>query len=95
MIAPMIFITFVENAFKHGISYLGNSFIQMLLKIDVQQIDFSVENSFIESLQEKGKESGHGLEITRKRLELLYPGKHQLHWRHDANKYFVRLIIRF
>jgi LytS/YehU family sensor histidine kinase len=84
----------VENAFKHGISYLGNSFINILLKIDDKQIEFAVENSLSGQTKKTGKESGLGLENTRKRLELLYPGKHQLESAYNLNKYFVKLIIR-
>lgn len=94
MIAPMILITFVENAFKHGISYLGKSFINILLKIDDKQIEFRVENSLPGQSKDSSIATGHGLENTRKRLALLYPGKHKLESGVNPDKYYVRLIIQ-
>lgn len=93
MLAPMVLITFVENAFKHGISYLGKSFINIFLRIDDKQIEFTVENSLSGQSKDSSKESGHGLENTRKRLALLYPGKHILESVVNGDKYYVRLII--
>lgn len=76
LIAPLLLIVFIENAFKHGIEPAEeNAFLNIALKTTGKQLFFSCENSFE---KENEKESGIGLNNLRKRLELLYPGKHRL-----------------
>jgi two-component system, LytTR family, sensor kinase len=77
MIAPMLFIPFIENAFKHASLKQENSEIDIFFKIMSQNIEFKCRNSFSDSIK-KDKTSGIGLELIKKRLELLYPGKYQL-----------------
>jgi hypothetical protein len=93
-IPPMIFIAFIENAFKHGISYKSPSFIDISLKSTETRIEFSCTNS---CSPEKGTNSvsgpGIGLENIRKRLNLLYPGRHTLKISEDNESYNVQLII--
>jgi hypothetical protein len=93
-IAPMLLITFVENAIKHGISYMSASFIHINLTISNSKIDFVITNSLAERPIEDYAESGHGLENVRKRLELLYKGNHILEIRKESDSYFVRLVIK-
>jgi len=70
-IPSLLFISLVENAFKHGISYREESFIQIELKTGNKALEFSVENSL--HLREVNKDSGGlGLKNLRKRLELLF-----------------------
>ena len=77
MVAPLLFIPFVENAFKHSqIENLRNGFIKVSLKTQGNQIEFSVVNSLPESSFTKDKVGGVGLENIKKRLELLYPEGH-------------------
>jgi LytS/YehU family sensor histidine kinase len=79
MVAPMIFVPFIENAFKHsGIEKGGDSFVNISIKSIENNIEFSVENSLpIEPLiiDEHG---GIGLQNVQKRLDILYPNQHQL-----------------
>ncbi len=79
LIAPMLMIPFVENAFKHGINFKDSSIIKIELKISYNQLIFSVFNSNykVDNELEKGK-SGIGLENMKRRLELLYPNGHAL-----------------
>jgi len=76
---PLLFIPFIENAFKHGVSYQGNSFIDISLKSDGGLISFTARNSISRSVGSAPQAaSGIGLENVRKRLALLFPGRHEL-----------------
>ena len=75
LIAPLLFIPFVENAFKHSkIENLKNGFIKVNLEIDKNELTFHVSNSLPENDFTKDQLGGVGLENIKKRLELLYPG---------------------
>jgi hypothetical protein len=90
---PFLFISFVENAFKHGISYNEKSFIKIKLKQDSEFIEFSCVNSL--SVQNKitNPYSGVGLENTKKRLNLLYNSKYQLEINEPDSEFKVYLKI--
>jgi two-component system, LytTR family, sensor kinase len=77
-IAPMLFITFIENAFKH--SSLKKTESRIAIKFDVleNQINFSCVNSLSSSPTEKDESGGIGLELIKKRLELIYPKAYEL-----------------
>jgi sensor histidine kinase YesM len=76
LIAPLLLIVFVENAFKHGVENAENPvFLHINLKADLRSIRFSCENSYEPS---PVAQTGIGLSNLRKRLALLYPGKHRL-----------------
>ncbi len=77
-IEPMLLIPFVENAFKHGNGLLTHPEIEIILKVNNNQLDFRVKNRYEESKSLKDKTSGIGLPNVRRRLELLHPGKHNL-----------------
>lgn len=91
MIAPMILITFVENAFKYGVSSHEDTDIYVTVGIDGTCFRFSTQNSII-SLPEKEK-SGYGIANCRKRLELLYPDRYQLEITEQGDCYRVTLIL--
>jgi len=93
-IAPMILIPFIENAFKHGIDTSNSSFITITLKVTDIDMEFRVENS-ISSITESGKEknSGIGIKNVKRRLNLLYQGKHILNIKKQADTYLIKLII--
>lgn len=93
-ISPLLFIVFIENAFKHGISYHDKSYIHIHLQTEHNQILFSCKNSIASNTAETTLEtSGIGLENIRKRLHLLYPDCHQLVITQSNTSYEVRLII--
>jgi len=82
VIAPMVILPFVENAFKHGIRIEEKSEIDISIKVDGERIEFQCRNHNNAS-KEQSDSSGIGLENVRRRLSLLYPGKHTLEIRED------------
>lgn len=95
-IPPLIFIPFIENAFKHGISYREKSFIDISMTTDKEWIEFRCVNSLVKSREEN--ESGHsgiGLENVTKRLNLLFPGKHEIKINKSDTEFEVLLQINF
>jgi LytS/YehU family sensor histidine kinase len=95
-IEPLLLIPFVENAFKHGISYQGGSDILIRLNAADHLLTFIVENH-IATHQDNSVEqgSGIGLKNVKRRLELLYPGKHELQIHDNGDQYKINLEIRF
>ncbi len=93
-IAPMIFITFIENAFKH--SSLKKTENSVMIKLDVSenQINFSCDNSLSFPPAEKDESSGIGLEMIKKRLELIYPKVHELKINKTEQNFAVNLKIK-
>lgn len=93
-IAPLLLITFIENAFKHGISFQKKSFIYIHLEVQEQQIVCTVENTIHRQTGSiHSYYSGLGLRSARKLLELLYPNQHQLQIREDGQLYSVQLSL--
>ncbi len=95
-ISPMILIPFVENAFKHGHleSEMGGSLSIMLEITDHGLLSFSVVNSKPNGLVSKDQTGGIGIENVRKRLQLLYPDRHDLCLIDDSDKYSVNLKVQ-
>lgn len=80
LIAPLIFISLIENAFKHGISSTEPSFIEIsLTENEDGQVMCKISNSYHPKTDMDKSGSGIGLEQVRKRLELLYPGRYIWH----------------
>jgi two-component system, LytTR family, sensor kinase len=78
-IAPMLFLPFVENAFKHGTSVNEPSDIYISIKQQNNQLELVVNNTIIANQSPAVDEyGGIGLENTRRRLDILYPGRHIL-----------------
>lgn len=90
-VPPLLFISFVENAFKHGISYQSDSFIMLSLNVREGFITFSCINSKHETNQDP--HSGIGLGNTQKRLKLLYHNNYTFHINENAKTYEVLLKI--
>ncbi len=77
LIAPLIFISLIENAFKHGISPVEKSFIDVNLSETDSEITCRIRNSNHPKSATDKSGSGIGLEQVSKRLELAYPGKYK------------------
>jgi two-component system, LytTR family, sensor histidine kinase AlgZ len=94
-IVPLVLITFLENAFKHGVS---NSAENAWVKIDIDVVDktlhYTVENSQLPTKDEKTKEkSGIGLQNVQRRLDLSYPNQYTLNVQNLEDRYIVDLTI--
>jgi two-component system sensor histidine kinase AlgZ len=96
LIAPLIFITFLENAFKHGVSNnYPKAWINISIDIQGEECIYRVENSKIPSTNpEAERKSGIGLQNVKRRLELSYPGKHTLTVEDLKDRYTVQLNIK-
>lgn len=92
-IPPLLFIPFIENAFKHGITNRGISFINIALATSEKALEFSCANSIAHGGTED-RQPGIGLENVTKRLNLLFPLKHDLIISRDNDKFDVRLTIK-
>lgn len=78
-IEPMLLIPFVENAFKHGVGLIKDPVIQIFINMTEGGLEYQVRNKITEDTTEsKDRDSGIGLKNVRRRLELLYPGRHKL-----------------
>ncbi|HZK95175.1 MAG TPA: histidine kinase [Prolixibacteraceae bacterium] len=94
-IPPLLFIPFIENAFKHGINSRDRSFINISMKIENDKISFNAENSIGKSSQTGDlQHSGIGLENVRKRLGLLFPDNHELKIEQNETIFHVQLSIQ-
>lgn len=93
-IEPLLLVPFVENAFKHSHSYYMKSEICISIQVDSgQKLVFMVSNSIGEFGNEIEKNSGLGLENIKKRLELLYPDKHELLIKKSQHTFFIILTL--
>ncbi|WP_408031213.1 sensor histidine kinase [Tenacibaculum xiamenense] len=92
LIAPLLFIILVENAFKHGMERLtSNAFIHIKLESNLKGVFFSIKNNFDE--ETKNQDSGIGLKNLKRRLALTYPDNHELHIKKSDKEFEVQLNI--
>jgi two-component system, LytTR family, sensor kinase len=92
MIAPMLFIPFVENAFKHGDFDNELHPIEILCRVENQQITFQCKN--LVRHQQKDKLGGIGLQNVKRRLALLYPNKYQLDIDEKDGSFMCSLVLK-
>ena len=107
-IPPLVFITFVENAFKHGVSYKQQSFVDIHLQFSDGRLRFNCRNSKPVILEERGKrkeESGErkeerekknggvGLANVKQRLDIIYDNDYTLDIQDNADTYEVLLLL--
>jgi LytS/YehU family sensor histidine kinase len=94
-IAPLIFISLIENAFKHGISPTDESLIIIAFSENKDEVKCVISNSYYPKTSGDKSGSGIGLEQVARRLELLYPGRFD--WVHgvsdDGKIYVSKLTI--
>jgi hypothetical protein len=88
---PLLLITFVENAFKHGITYKKQSFIDILLYVDGGKIYFSCTNSKAEKKNEE--QGGVGLANVRQRLDIIYGDRYDYDVKDTDDTYQVSLTL--
>lgn len=92
-IAPLLFISLIENAFKHGVSASKESYINISLTCDDHKVLFSVENSNFPKKTDDKSGSGIGLANLEKRLELLYSDKFNFKTILEDERFAVQLEI--
>jgi hypothetical protein len=91
-VPPLLFISLIENAFKHGISYLQESFIDIELSFASDKLQLVITNS--KSKRDiKESETGIGIENTRKRLDLLFKDKYTLDITDRGDIFITNLTI--
>ncbi len=94
MIAPLLLINLLENAFKHGDALSNPSgFVRTAIEVEENRLYFSVENSFSKEIHKGRAEAGVGLENISRQLELQYPKRHQLEVTTKEDYYQVHLEI--
>jgi two-component system, LytTR family, sensor histidine kinase AlgZ len=91
---PLVFITFLENAFKHGVSNNHpGAWVDVMIRLREKKCFYVVENSKVGSPDVNAK-AGIGLQNVRRRLELSYPEKHTLVTTDLPDRYKVELEIQ-
>ena len=93
MLPPLLLVIFVENAFKHGISYRTKSFVEISLQPHGNRLLFSCRNSRPEIKHDENMKGGVGLSNVRRRLDLLFPGNYTLDIKEQEDTYTVCLDI--
>jgi two-component system LytT family sensor kinase len=92
----LLFVPFIENAFKHGISYRDSSFIKIGLESDEKSVTFRCVNRMPSSIKEDPKDhKGIGLENASKRINLLFPDRHDLKVIRSAAEFEIYLKLKF
>ena len=95
MIAPLLLIPFVENAFKHSqVEDLKNGWIHIKLSNDNQQIYFEIKNSLPQNEFAKDQAGGIGLNNVKRQLELIYPNRYTLDIDKNETEFSVELMIK-
>lgn len=95
-IAPLLLLTFLENAFKHGVAQEANTAqIGITIIADIKNIDFEIINSVPKGVEISNTQDRDtiGLENVKKQLDLLYPGNYELDIVNEGNRYKVHLRI--
>jgi sensor histidine kinase YesM len=93
IIAPLLVIPYLENAFKYGISTTEECFIEMSFRIENQQLRFTCKNSIIKADDKLEVGTGTGLDNTKRRLDLYYPTAYQLSTSSSEQVFVVNLEV--
>lgn len=94
-VAPLIFLPFIENAFKHGLKgAVDEAYVHIFLKTENGRLFFRTENNSGRSAEDlPAEEGGVGIANARRRLQLLYPGQHKLDISPSAHAFIVTLEL--
>lgn len=93
-VAPLLFISIVENAFKHGVSATQYSDISFKMEVFDNEIQFTASNSNFPKTDADKSGSGMGVENLKKRLTLLYPEKHEFHSFLNDGMYIAEMKLK-
>lgn len=94
MVPPMLLLSFVENAIKHGKRKVEHPGIIIRLRVGIDEVNFTVINYTLENQDQQPKPEGIGLQNVTRRLELLYPKSHNLEITHVKNQFKVSLTLK-
>lgn len=97
LVAPLMFVPFVENSFKHGINHAtAGGFVRMRLKVLGDDLEFVIENSKVDQMPRPShpRSGGIGLSNVRQRLELLYPDSYELEIKDEPGCYTAILRLK-
>lgn len=94
-IPPMLFIPFIENAFKHSVNSTTGNVIRVNITVQKDMLTFNCENRSSKNSHHTAPLGGLGNDLIKKRIALLYPGKHVLTVTNDDNMYTVNLQLRY
>ena len=92
-IRPLLLISFIENAFKYGTDFKGNTKIKIEIYVKDDELQFTCVN-LIGSRKNDKNSSGIGLQNTQDRLKLLYPNNHWLNIKEVDNEFVVKLTLK-
>ena len=93
-VAPLLFISLVENAFKHGVNARHPSFVKVSMRMEGDDLVFACDNSLFEKQGVDRIGSGIGLENMKRRLELLYPGRYTYEQSAADETYHVQVTLK-
>ena len=93
-IAPLLFISLIENAFKHGVSANQEGHIDLRMTYDDKEVLFTIENDNFPKQADDKSGSGIGISNIRKRLDLLYPNKSDFRTQVKGNRFLTYLKIQ-
>ncbi|MCC7244477.1 MAG: histidine kinase [Saprospiraceae bacterium] len=98
LVAPLLFVPFLENSFKHGLNHhvQGGGFVHIHLAVHGEDLEFSIKNSKENHLPRSGhpRSGGIGLVNVRHRLDILYPENHNLIIEDEPNAYKAVLQLK-
>jgi two-component system, LytTR family, sensor kinase len=93
-IAPLLFLPFIENAFKYAVNTGTMPMIDFQLTCNADEICWTTRNKFVPSEESSARRGGIGLSNLKRRLELLYPGRYSLKTQIHENDFFAELKLK-
>lgn len=93
-IAPLLFISLIENAFKHGVNARKESMVQIRMKPDGRDLVFQCWNTLFPKPESEHIGSGIGLENMKRRLDIIYPGAYEYECREEDGLYKASVRLK-
>lgn len=94
LVAPLLFVPILENAFKHGVTSDQQSFIKINLDERNHVLSLLVENSIVTASNTLVENKGIGLDNLQKRLQLIYPNRYSFESGREGDVFRVKLVIQ-
>ncbi|MCF8372688.1 MAG: histidine kinase [Bacteroidales bacterium] len=91
-IPPLLFTSYLENAFKYGVSYQNDSFINIVFKLEKDRLHFKIQNS-LHATESKEEVGGIGIANSKQRLDLLFGDRYSLSIDKNSDRFIVNLNI--